>query len=61
MIISDKQHMLMFGLGNAIAFVVAIIAIRFFIGLLKKHGFALWGWYRIIVGVLLLAYFSYFV
>jgi len=41
-------------LGNVIAFVVAIIAIRTFIGFLTKHGFKLFGWYRIIVGLLIL-------
>jgi len=42
-------------IGNAVAFIVAMIAIKFFIGFLKKHGFKVWGWYRIVVGLLLLA------
>jgi undecaprenyl-diphosphatase len=41
-------------IGNAVAFIVALLAIKFFIGFLKKHGFKVWGWYRIIVGLLLL-------
>jgi undecaprenyl-diphosphatase len=41
-------------IGNIVAFVVALIAIKFFIGFLKKHGFKVWGWYRIIVGCILL-------
>src|SRR5882757_401466 len=41
-------------IGNLVAFIVAMIAIKFFIGFLKKHGFKVWGWYRIIVGILLL-------
>ena len=41
-------------IGNIVAFVVAMLAIRFFIGFLKKHGFKIWGWYRIIVGIVLL-------
>ena len=41
-------------IGNAVAFVVAMLAIKFFIGFLKKHGFRVWGYYRIIVGILLL-------
>lgn len=40
--------------GNIVAFVVAMLAIRFFIGFLKKYGFKIWGWYRIILGILLL-------
>lgn len=41
-------------LGSAIAFIVAILAIRFFINYLQKYGFRLFGWYRIIVGIALL-------
>jgi undecaprenyl-diphosphatase len=43
-----------FIIGNIVAFVVAIIAIKFFIGYLQKHGFKLFGIYRIIAGVILL-------
>ncbi|HMC98818.1 MAG TPA: undecaprenyl-diphosphate phosphatase [Ferruginibacter sp.] len=42
-------------IGNAVAFIVAMLAIKFFIGFLKKHGFRIWGIYRIIVGAVLLA------
>lgn len=42
-------------LGNVVAFVVAMLAIRGFVDFLTKHGFKAFGWYRIIVGVLLLA------
>jgi undecaprenyl-diphosphatase len=41
-------------LGNAVAFVVAMLAIKFFIGFLTKYGFRFFGWYRIAVGVVLL-------
>ncbi len=41
-------------IGNVVAFIVALLAIKFFIGFLKKHGFRVWGYYRIIVGVILL-------
>src|SRR5688572_4133894 len=44
-------------LGCTIALVVAILAIRFFIGFLQKYGFRLFGWYRIIVGLILLILF----
>ena len=48
-------------IGNMVAFIVALIAIKFFIGFLKKHGFKVWCWYRIIVGciLLLLIYIGY--
>ena len=41
-------------IGNVVAFVVALLAIKFFIGFLKKHGFKIWGYYRIVVGIALL-------
>ena len=53
----SPDNLKLFFIGNAIAFVVAIIAIKGFIGLIKKYGFRPWGWYRIVAGVLLLAYF----
>lgn len=40
--------------GNLVAFVVAMLAIKFFIDFLTKNGFKLFGYYRIILGVLLL-------
>jgi undecaprenyl-diphosphatase len=41
-------------IGNIVAFIVALLAIKFFINFLKKHGFRVWGIYRIIVGIILL-------
>lgn len=41
-------------IGNIVAFLVAILAIKFFIGFLQKHGFKLFGYYRIIAGIVLL-------
>ena len=37
-------------LGNVVAFIVAILVIKAFIGFLNSHGFRLFGWYRIVVG-----------
>lgn len=44
-------------LGMAVAFVVSILAIKFLMSYIKKHDFKVFGWYRIILGVLVLAYF----
>jgi undecaprenyl-diphosphatase len=44
----------MLALGNIIAFIVALIAIKFFISFLQKHGFKAFGYYRIIAGIILL-------
>lgn len=43
--------------GNVIAFIVALLAIKSFIGFLNKHGFKGFGWYRIIVGGILIILF----
>ncbi|OJV55533.1 MAG: undecaprenyl-diphosphatase UppP [Bacteroidetes bacterium 43-16] len=41
--------------GNVVGFIVAILAIKFFIGVLTKYGFKAFGWYRIVVGVIIIA------
>lgn len=43
-------------LGAAVAFVVALLAVKAFVSFLTKYGFKHFGWYRIIVGVLFLLY-----
>jgi len=42
------------GVGNVVAFIVALLAIKFFIGFLQKYGFKIWGYYRIVLGIVLL-------
>lgn len=42
-------------IGNAVAFIVAMLAIKFFINFVSKYGFVAFGWYRIIAGGLILA------
>jgi undecaprenyl-diphosphatase len=51
-LIGDNLTMLI--VGNVVAFIVALVAIKFFIDFLTKHGFKAFGYYRIIVGGLLL-------
>lgn len=41
--------------GNLVAFIVAMLAIKFFISFVSKYGFKAFGWYRIIVGGVILA------
>lgn len=43
-------------IGAAVAFVVSLVAIRFLMGFVKKHSFQAFGWYRIILGVLVLLF-----
>lgn len=58
LILQSNDNIKMFILGNVIAFIVAVIAIKFFIGIIKQYGFKPWGWYRIVVGIFLVIYFS---
>lgn len=59
MIMSSSDTMIYFAVGNLLAFVVAVMAIRFFIGIIEKYGFRIWGWYRILAGIILLTLFSF--
>ena len=54
LILASTENTVAFVTGNIIAFVVAVLAIKFFIGFLQKHGFGLFGWYRIIAGITML-------
>jgi undecaprenyl-diphosphatase len=60
LLLQSKDNIKLFLIGNVIAFIVAVLAIKFFIGIIKKYGFKPWGYYRIIMGVFLVIYFSYF-
>ena len=44
--------------GCAVAFLVSLAAIRFLMGFVKKHDFKPFGWYRIVLGVAVIAYFA---
>lgn len=48
------DNMAVLVIGNIVAFIVAMAAIKFFIGFITKYGFKLFGWYRIVVGILIL-------
>ena len=43
--------------GMVVAFVVSLLVIKFLMGYIKKHDFQVFGWYRIILGILVLLYF----
>ena len=46
--------------GMAVSFVVSVVVIRFLMGYIKKHDFKVFGWYRIILGAVVLLYFGVF-
>ena len=58
LIMKTDESFWLFIIGNVIAFVVAMIAVKFFIHILTKFGFKVWGIYRIVIGAVLLIYFS---
>lgn len=44
------------GVGFLVSFIVAMIVIKWLLGYVKKHSFNIFGWYRIIIGVLVLLF-----
>jgi len=53
-VLLEKSNLSTLLIGNIVSFIVAMLAIRFFINFLTKYGFKVFGYYRIIVGILLL-------
>ena len=43
--------------GMIVAFIVSILAIKFLMSYIKNNDFKVFGWYRIVLGILVLAYF----
>lgn len=56
------NELVLLGIGNVVAFVVAMVAIRTFMQFLHRYGFKVFGYYRIVMGciILLLAYLGFF-
>jgi len=53
-VLKDTHNLGRLGLGAAIAYIIALLSIKFFIGYLQKHGFKMFGWYRIALGIVVL-------
>jgi undecaprenyl-diphosphatase len=53
--LTQGNNLLTFGIGALVAFIVAMVAIKTFISFLQKHGFRLFGVYRILAGLAMLA------
>ena len=45
--------------GILVAFVVSVVVIKFLMGYIKKHDFKVFGWYRIVLGIIVLLYFLF--
>ena len=46
-------------IGSVVAFVVSVLVIKFLMSYIKKHDFKVFGWYRIVLGVIVLLYFTF--
>lgn len=53
-----SQELMILIVGMAVAFIVSILAIKFLMAYIKKHDFKVFGWYRIILGIIILIYFA---
>jgi undecaprenyl-diphosphatase len=51
-------ELLLLAIGTIVAFVVSLFILRFLIGYVKKHDFKIFGWYRIVLGIIVLLYFG---
>ncbi|HHZ06229.1 MAG TPA: undecaprenyl-diphosphate phosphatase [Clostridiales bacterium] len=45
--------------GMAVAFIVSLVIIKFLMSYIKKHDFTIFGWYRIVLGIIVLLYFAF--
>lgn len=45
-------------IGSAVAFLVSLFAIKFLMTYIRKHDFTAFGWYRIVLGIIVLIYFT---
>lgn len=54
----DSSHISILLLGNVVAFLVALVAIKTFISLLTRYGFKYFGYYRIVVGLIILIMYA---
>lgn len=53
------QELVLLLVGTAAAFAVSLFVLRFLMSYIKKHDFKAFGWYRIVLGILVLAYFGF--
>ncbi|MBM6838163.1 undecaprenyl-diphosphatase, partial [Clostridium saudiense] len=51
------NELILLVVGLVVAFVVSVIAIKFLMTYIKKHDFKVFGWYRVVLGIIVLAYF----
>ena len=45
--------------GMAVSFVVSVLVIKFLMNYIRKHDFKIFGWYRIVLGILVILFFTF--
>ena len=55
----SRNEIMTLSVGTITAFLVSVFVIRFLMSYIKKHDFKVFGWYRIVLGVIVLAYFTF--
>jgi undecaprenyl-diphosphatase len=55
-VLFTKEHIQFLGIGTIISFLIALLTIRWMVGFVRLHGFKLFGYYRIVIGLLLSLY-----
>ena len=56
----STSELLILIVGMVVAFVVSVVVIRFLMDYIKRHDFKVFGWYRIVLGIVVIAYFMFF-
>ena len=55
----DSNELLLLAIGSVVAFIISILVIRFLMNYIKKHNFIVFGYYRIVLGLMVLGYFRF--
>lgn len=54
-----SQELIILAIGMIVAFIVSVLIIQFLMNYIKKHDFKVFGWYRIVLGIIVLVYFMF--
>lgn len=58
-LVFQAGELLLLGVGCLVAFIVSILIIKFLMNYIRKHDFKVFGYYRIVLGIIVLAYFLF--
>ena len=58
-LVFSSTELIVLGVGCLVAFVVSMLVINVFLKYIKKHDFQVFGWYRIVLGIIVILYFSF--